>query len=280
MNDLAWVIPFRNETWTAVFKTISYTGEEWFLMAFLAVGYWCINKKLFRDLAVMACVSTLLNALLKSIFQVARPLGEHLMHINDSYSFPSGHAQIATTLWLLLAFHYKRPFFWWLAGIMILGQCLSRVYLGVHFPTDVFAGFVVGSLIATAYTQYKNSTYWPIFSRSKWAVAIVFSLSIGLYYFCMIGNIDKNNIIAGGVLLGIIWGHLLENRFCHYQTSSNYLFKIGITVFGLITLFGLKLVLKMLAPDSQNLWYIFGMYFILGAYLIYLVPTITQKLNK
>lgn len=280
MNDLAWVIPYRNEALTIVFKTFSHTGEEWFLMTFLAIGYWCINKKLFRDLTIIVCISTLLNVLLKGIFMVPRPIGEHLMAVNDLYSFPSGHAQVATVFWFLLAIHYKQVFFWWLAGVMILGQCLSRVYLGVHFPSDVFGGFVVGSVIVVAYALYRNSIYWPIFSRSKWAMAVVFAFSIGLYYFCIIGDIDKNNIVAGGALLGIILGHLLEHRFCQYQNPRSFLFKICIASFGLITLFGLKLLLKAFAPDNQDLLYIFGMYFVLGLYIIYLVPTMVQKLNK
>jgi len=112
MNDLAWVVPYRNDALTVFFKMFSYTGEEWFLMAFLAIGYWCINKKLFRDLAIMVCISTLLNVLLKGIFMVPRPLGEHLMAVNDLYSFPSGHAQVATIFWLILAIYYKQAFFW------------------------------------------------------------------------------------------------------------------------------------------------------------------------
>lgn len=280
MNELAWVVPYRNEALTLFFKMISYTAEEWFLMTFLAIGYWCINKKIFRDLTIMVCISTLLNVFLKSIFMVPRPIGEHLMAVNDFYSFPSGHAQVATIFWLLLAFHYKQTFFWWLAGVMILGQCLSRVYLGVHFPSDVFAGFVVGSITVVAYALYRNSIYWPIFSRSKWAVAVVFALSIGLYYFCILDGLNKNNIVAGGALLGIILGHLLEHRFCRYQNPSSYLFKVVIACFGLITLLGLKLILKAFAPDSQSLLYVFGMYFVLGVYIIYLVPTITQKFNK
>lgn len=280
MSELAWVVPYRNEALTVLFKMISHTGEEWFLLSFLAIGYWCVNKKLFRDLTIMVCISTLLNVLLKSIFMVPRPMGGHLMAVNDVYSFPSGHAQVATIFWLLLAIHYKKPFFWWLAGVMIIGQCLSRVYLGVHFPSDVLAGFVVGSITVVIYTLYRNSIYWPIFSRSKWAMAVVFALSVGLYYFCVIDNINKNNMLAGGALIGIILGHLLEHRFCDYQRPNSYLFRFGIAMFGLITLFGLKLVLKAFAPDSQSLLYVFGMYFVLGVYIVYLVPTIAQKFNK
>lgn len=277
MNDLAWVEPYRNDFLTIFFKMISYAGEELFLMVFLALGYWCINKKVFRDLTVLICVSTLINVFLKGIFQVARPLGEHLMAVNDVYSFPSGHAQVTTVFWLFLAMHYRQSFFWFLAGAVILGQCLSRVYLGVHFPTDVLAGSVVGSVLVVLYSFYKNSIYWQLFSRSKWAVALVFALFIGLYCF---SDINKNNTIAGGALFGVILGHLLEHRFCDYIIPSNFLFKVSIGVFGLAALMGLELVLKAIAPAQQSLWYIFFMYTMLSMCIMYFVPVLAKKLNK
>lgn len=277
MNDLAWVVPYRNDALTIFFKMISYTGEEWFLITFLAIGYWCVNKKLFRDLTILVCISTLLNLFLKGMFQVPRPLVEHLMHASD-YSFPSGHAQTATVFWLFLALCYKQTFFWCLAAAMILGQCLSRVYLGVHFPSDVFAGFIIGSIIVTAYAFYRNTICWSIFGRNKWAVVSAFSLFLALYFW-LAKDLNKNNMLAGGALLGVVFGHLLEHRFCHYENLSNYLSKAAIVVFGLIALFLLKMAFKAFAP-THNLWYIFIMYFIIGIYMVFLVPAVAKRLNN
>ena len=113
MNDLSWVLPYRNDFLTPLFSFFSHTAGETFLMVVVGVGYWCFNKKIFRDLAILLCGTSLINILLKATFKVTRPGVEHLMSA-DYYSFPSGHAQAAAVLWLVLAIVYKRTRFWWL----------------------------------------------------------------------------------------------------------------------------------------------------------------------
>ncbi|EUJ32021.1 PAP2 family protein [Listeria floridensis FSL S10-1187] len=83
-----------------------------------------------------------------------RPL-DRLISISG-YSFPSGHAAGAATFYGLLAlvlifFFIKRKGLKWFVGLtalfIILLIMLSRVYLGVHYPSDVFAGFILGSAV-------------------------------------------------------------------------------------------------------------------------------------
>lgn len=100
----------------------------------------------------------LLNTMLKLAFHRTRPDIQPLIEVGG-YSFPSGHAMISTAfygmlvylLWLNLRQRSKPTW-----PVMVLGLCLvfligaSRVYLGVHFPSDVLAGFAAGSLWLTA----------------------------------------------------------------------------------------------------------------------------------
>ncbi len=96
----------------------------------------------------------LLNMVLKHAFQRTRPDIQHLIEVGG-YSFPSGHAMISTAfygmlgylLWLSLRERSKTAW-----PVIVLTVCLvffigvSRVYLGVHFPSDVIAGFAAGGL--------------------------------------------------------------------------------------------------------------------------------------
>ncbi len=92
-------------------------------------------------------------ALLKSLFNTARPL-DGVIHVL-SPSFPSGHATIATVFFVTLMYifdtylgRFGRIMFNALCVASIFLIALSRVYLGVHWVSDVVAGIVLGALIS------------------------------------------------------------------------------------------------------------------------------------
>lgn len=93
-----------------------------------------------------------LNNALKFIFQRTRPDIQHLVEAGG-YSFPSGHAMISAAFygmlgylfWLNLRERGRRVWYIpFIAGLVILSIGVSRIYLGVHFPSDVVAGFAAG----------------------------------------------------------------------------------------------------------------------------------------
>lgn len=107
----------------------------------------------------LCLVSGLFNALLKNFFQIPRPcetlLGLNLVPIKG-YSFPSGAAQMAVWLSVVCRHRFKSKLSALFAPLFFLVLSFSRVYLGVHYPTDLVAGWFVGALIAFAFT-YKGA---------------------------------------------------------------------------------------------------------------------------
>lgn len=93
-----------------------------------------------------------LNAVLKNLF--ARPRPEVVPHLREvmSLSFPSGHAMASAAVYLTLGAMLMRIstrratkfYFMAVAGLATLLIGVSRVYLGVHYPTDVLAGWLMG----------------------------------------------------------------------------------------------------------------------------------------
>jgi undecaprenyl-diphosphatase len=107
-------------------------------------------------LILVAVVTELLNLSLKEAFQRPRPSLFHEIATLHSYSFPSGHAMTSAAVYgsvaALLARAYPAR-----RRAILLGACslvfligLSRVYLGVHWITDVLAGWAAGAFIALA----------------------------------------------------------------------------------------------------------------------------------
>jgi undecaprenyl-diphosphatase len=124
------------------------------LLTALISGFLLLDGK--RRMALFVCVSVasglLLSTLLKTVFQRPRPeLVPHGSYVSTS-SFPSGHSMLSAvtylTLGALLARSQERKrlkaYFLLAAALLSFLVGLSRVYLGVHWPTDVLAGWTAG----------------------------------------------------------------------------------------------------------------------------------------
>lgn len=104
------------------------------------------NKKM---ILINVIFITLLNQILKIIFMRPRPEIMRLIDENG-YSFPSGHSMVSTAFYGLLIYliykNVKNKYLKWFGcialSLIILGICLSRIYLGVHYASDVVGGLV------------------------------------------------------------------------------------------------------------------------------------------
>lgn len=128
------------------------------LLVIIAVGGLLLDGRRIaaRLLLGSTAGAMLLSAGLKQLIDRARPdVVEHLVHVSTP-SFPSGHALLSASIYLTLAVilgqQYPKPvlrrYLLVVAATLTLLVGFSRVYLGVHWPTDVLAGWLVGSLWA------------------------------------------------------------------------------------------------------------------------------------
>ena len=109
-------------------------------------------------LAASAVGASVLNASLKSMLHRPRPeLVPHLAQVSNA-SFPSGHAMISAAIYFTIGLMLSetqtqrsaRIFVMMVCSLLVLLIGVSRIYLGVHWPTDVLAGWCLGSLWALA----------------------------------------------------------------------------------------------------------------------------------
>lgn len=149
---------------TRFFKLITVIGNtvSQIAIAIMSVTF-CYLKKWYpqaRFIAVNAIISGICILSLKLIFQRVRLTLTHLVFAGG-YSFPSGHSMGTFMIFgsiIILLQYYMPKSIWKLLcqgtlGLLIFLIGLSRIYLGVHFPTDVLAGFILayGILNLTAY---------------------------------------------------------------------------------------------------------------------------------
>lgn len=140
---------------TFIARTVSFIGSEMVIIPVIAVLLILPKTRVNFGTPVAGTlfISAALNWSLKHIF--ARPRPEILWLIAETgFSFPSGHSMSNMAFYTMLVFlvfkYAKNARVWFTAGayVLVLAIGLSRIYLGVHYASDVIAGFLMGYAVA------------------------------------------------------------------------------------------------------------------------------------
>lgn len=141
-----------------IFVFISTIGDAGFL--WITIGLFFLAQKKHRTLGLLILLSLIgslmiTNGVLKNWIARPRPYTlwpvDLLINKNPEFSFPSGHTSAAFAAAWMMYMNKKRLGIYMLVLATLMG--LSRVYLFMHYPTDVIGGAVIGILIA-------ESIYW------------------------------------------------------------------------------------------------------------------------
>ena len=184
-NDLSWVEGIRSPFLNVFFDTISLAGYPTFLILFISFGYFYWSPARFSRVAMMLFISALINTFLKDFFQDPRPAIELMLDpkVGTTYGWPSGHSQIAVTLWGLLAYELKNK--WITVGAIstIILIAFSRMYLGVHDFGDVLAGLLIGGIILSVWHYAVINNWYEKLTKKHWLFLIIlFQLILYISY--------------------------------------------------------------------------------------------------
>ncbi|MDR0475696.1 MAG: phosphatase PAP2 family protein [Treponema sp.] len=226
---------------------------------------WCVNQKRGARLGIVLIISAWLNAFLKSLLMQPRPftLDASLGLAHElSYGLPSGHAQMSLTLLILLAYwagdkyKSKKIIIWIAALFLALLVGFSRVYLGVHFPTDLAGGWLAGGLILALFFLGEKRLTLLLERAGKRGQLIVIAASSLIMKF-----VYPEDTRLGALLLGFAGGYaLLVNTFSFSASGTingknpSFLILVLRCFLGALGTAVVSLSLKLILPGEGSIF--------------------------
>lgn len=156
-NVISFIQGFESSIVTSIMKFFTFVGSLPVVLVIVLIALIILDKVLKHRtellLFVVVMIGTpVLNQLLKFVFQRARPDLHRLIEVGG-YSFPSGHAMNAFAVYGILSFllwrhiptRLGRTTLIMISGLFIFLIGTSRIYLGVHYPSDIIGGYFASS---------------------------------------------------------------------------------------------------------------------------------------
>ena len=294
MDFLRLLEGIRNPVLDSFFQWITYFGQEICILAVICLFYWCLDKNFAYRLGFIYFSAGLCIQTLKITFRIPRPwiLDPEFHPVASAvpaatgYSFPSGHTQGGTCLFVPLALRSRK--FWQkcLCILMFLAIGFSRMYLGVHTPKDVLTAMAV-SLFFTAIIRKFGDSLLEENRYTKMISVILLILSFLTAFYALV--LFRQNIIevkyaadcckAAGAGLGFAAGFYLERtylNFCSRCRNVSHLLQ-RMTV-GLLLTLVLKLTLKFFLGDTLFMELL--QYFFVVLFVMYGYPFLFTKMKK
>jgi len=212
----------------------------------LAIVYWTIDATVGIRLGVALMLSYALNFGLKELFMLPRPPAAVVIEMaagtGVGYGLPSGHTQSTATFWGLLAMTWRYRTLAALAasGVVLVG--VSRIYLGLHFPSDVLAGAALGLGVAWLAVRYGPRLRRPALDR--WALTLA-ALALPASALLIGGHLTDFPVVMGALA-----GYLIAGLWYRHQVWGRPMVRVAQAAFGLAVLFALLLGSSALLPEA------------------------------
>jgi membrane-associated phospholipid phosphatase len=240
----------------AIFKAITFMGNEEFFLVLLPLILWCVDFAVGARLAFAFLLSTYVNTGLKHLFAHPRPFELDptvQLHDAEGYGLPSGHSQSAVVVWGVIAASFRKAWLWVVAILMMVLIGFSRIYLGVHFPTDVLCGWAVGAIFLAVYLVLEpRIEAWLKRAglTAQLALAVIAPLALLLLYP------TKDTTSTMAVLMGMGVGVALTRQTIHFSAAGP-LWQRGVRfLVGAIVLLVLYAGLKLVFPAEGEPLYL------------------------
>lgn len=249
----------------SVFRALTSLGGEAFLFLLMSVVLWCVDFGWGVRLVILLLFSSYLNIDLKDLFRQPRPFdfepGVQLAAAEGRYGLPSGHSQSAVVVWGYIAARVRKVWLWAAVIGLVILIGFSRVYLGVHFPTDVLAGWAIGAVLLVLYLalQPKLDKYLV---RLSLVVQILLALAVSLVLFLVHPVPDTALVLAA--LAGVGVGLVLAHRYVAFNAGGYLWQRVVRFVVGIAVALALYVGLGIILPGEGSAFYLAGRCLIYG----------------
>jgi membrane-associated phospholipid phosphatase len=297
-----------------VWQFFTFLGNEEFFLLLPPLVYWCVSARRGIQLGVLIVGGDAFNLLFKLFLTSPRPywFGEPIRALGKDVSFgmPSSHAQNGLAVWLLLAIvaapRYGRGRCFTGAAIVILLIALSRVVLGMHFPSDIFGGWALGGV-----WLWVNLKYWDkfetFFRRRKVVEQVLASGVVVSVFVCLAVVLNavrldaepypgvKSSIFThsaaysttiqaifmrAGALFGLLVGIAHQSRRVRWLPVGPTIQKALRLLVGLIGVLAIWLGLARVMPtgiESYSLGLRFVRYGLLTSWIVWFAPLVFRR---
>jgi membrane-associated phospholipid phosphatase len=206
---------------TTVMKFLTAMGTELLYIPLVFLFFWCIDEKQGLRFSILILFSVWINGFFKVLLKQPRPyhLDPTVMRLAESgYGIPSGHTQHSLVFWAAFNRLARRNRFRIPAAIIsvffILAVPFTRLYLGVHFPTDIAAGWLLGLIILAIYFTLGDRLASLLAARGTRFQLIAAAVSALLMNA---SGADRN---LGGLFLGICGGYSLMRKHIRFSARE------------------------------------------------------------
>jgi len=249
VNLIEWLQKTVGDLNGTLISALGFLGGEMGLLMMALIILFCWKKESGKRLALLIAAVNSWLPMIKAVVLRPRPYMEYpdrVRGIADAgnnapltdvaahgYSFPSMHSASAMALFVFLATEIKKRWMWIVAVVMIFLVGLSRSVTGMHYPTDVLAGWALGLICVWILTLLEKKV------KNEWIRHLILLVSVlpGVFYVR-----TDDYFTALGLMIGLIAAFHFEEKFVNFSDTRN----VWAMILRVVGAFGIYFVLNKL----------------------------------
>ncbi len=278
----------KSPAMTVIMKGISFLGTQWFYLLAFPFIYWCVDRKKGTRIGLIFFISAFCNSWVKDLCGQPRPYNLDPsvgLDQEPTHGFPSGHAQNSLVFWGASAWQLMAsPWKIIVPVLVVLLVSFSRVYLGVHFPTDIFGGWLIGAVLLVI-DYFFGGRIARALERAQPRIRAALASLVALIMLALL----RSDTSVSGIFFGVAMGFAFVPEAAPFSASGSAAQKalrilLGLGVTALIYL-GLKAVFPKAGSPLYDLFHflryaIIGIWGTLGAPWVFLKTGLAKREEK